>query len=496
MPQSPTHPDELNIEFVTHACLKMSGRFGTLVCDPWILNEPIANFVCWKFPAATIPPEQVIEGCDTVYITHCHEDHFHVPSLDRFPRDMRFLLPEYDTHPGLRAQTMERVLRSLGFYNIRKVRSWETVDLGAGARLTVVPSAASRYYEWENSGFVLEYAGSSILNMNDNISDPELCQAIHERFPNAFDIGFVQSCGTSMYPGCFRMSEEAMREEVRQRQISMADQRRMIDLIRPKAVAPIAGDFAWYEDQYFHNNWTSRATPEVFQDLVRRDYPDRDIEVMVFYPGDTWTPSGGLVRNHPGIDWDNYIDAIRVEAERFRPKVEAMTRWRDDVDLTRLQARSKDFTALVERWITRNDIDFSARFRHRIEGPNSEFDFVLRATPEDGFSISWDDDGPVDQTLYVPERIWAAVLEGKLLWTDLQWNGQAEQHVEFRYDLARMWYWIEYYGALNNKSVQAIIEPRLYPNLIPPIDPTRGVFPMEGEWAAASAKAAPTKKAS
>jgi len=90
----------------------------------------------------------------------------------------------------------------------------------------------------------------------------------------------------------------------------------------------------------------------------------------------------------------------------------------------------------------------------------------------------------VDQTLYVPERIWAAVLEGKLLWTELQWNGLAEQYVEFRNDIARMWYWIEYYVGLNNKSVQAIIEPRLYPHIDKPIDPSRGVFPMPGEWGA------------
>lgn len=485
MPQIPTIADELHIEFVTHACLKMSGRFGTLICDPWILNEPVSNFVVWKFPKAVIPPREVIADVDTVYITHCHEDHFHVPSLDLFPRDVRFILPEFDTHPGLRAQTMERVLRAMGFYNILKVRSWESVDLGAGAKLTVVPSAKSRYYEWENSGFVLEYAGARILNMNDNISDPELCHEIREHFPEAFDIGFVQSCGTSMYPGCFRMSEEAMREEVRQRQISMADQRRMIDLIQPKVVAPIAGDFAWYNDEYFHNNWASRATPEVFRDLVRRDYPDRDIEVMVFYPGDTWTPRQGFTRNHPEIDWDNYVDAIRADIDVLRPKLDALIRWRDDVDLSRLEARTRDFTGLVERWITRNDIDFACRFKHRIEGPNSEFEFVLRASPEDGFSIAWDDDGPVDQTLYVPERIWAAVLEGKLLWTELQWNGLAEQHVEFRNEMARMWYWIEYYVGLNNKSVQGIIEPRLYPNLNRPIDPSRGVFPMAGEWAPA-----------
>jgi hypothetical protein len=127
------------------------------------------------------------------------------------------------------------------------------------------------------------------------------------------------------------------------------------------------------------------------------------------------------------------------------------------------------------------DIDFSARFRHTIEGEGHHFSFVMKATPEAGFDIDWNDEAPVNQTLYVPARIWAAVLAGKLLWTDIQWNGKAEQHDEFRYDFARFWYWIEYHISLNQKQIQAVMEPGLYPDL-KPIDPSRGVFPQSGEW--------------
>lgn len=472
----------MHIEFITHACLKFSGKFGTLLCDPWLLNEPVANFVCWKFPAAVIPPEDVVRGVDFVFITHCHEDHFHLPSINYLPRDVQLILPEYDSHPGLRAQTMEITLRAMGFYNIRKLGSWESFDLGDGARLTVVPSAESRYYEWENSGFVLEYDGTRILNMNDNVSDEKLCRDISARFPGGFDIGFVQAAGCTMYPGCFVMSEDEMRAEVDQRQISMGPQRQMIELIAPRAIAPIAGDFAWYADEYFHNNWASRATPEIFGRLLENAYPDVDMDMLVFYPTDSWTRETGLVRNHPEINWANMLDLIAQEARRFRPKIDAIRAWVGDVERTDLEGRSRAFTALVECWITRDNIDFSARFRHCIEGPNSGFEFVLKASPEAGFAIDWNDDGAVDQTLYVPEGLWAAIVAGKLLWTEIQWNGKALQHVEFRPEMARFWYWLEYYIGLNNKQIQGIIEPRLYPHLAQPIDPTRGVFPMPDEW--------------
>ncbi|HCH65702.1 MAG TPA: hypothetical protein DFR83_23060 [Deltaproteobacteria bacterium] len=476
----PDRPRALHMQFVTHACMKFSGRFGTLLVDPWFLNEPIANYVCWKFPRAVIPPEEVVRDVDWVYITHCHEDHFHLPSIALFPRDQAFLLPEYDHHPGLRAQTRERTLRKMGFWNIRKLRSWETLDLGDGAQLTIVPAAQARYYEWENSGIVLEYAGTTIIDMNDNITDVALCEEIRERFPGGFDLGLIQAAGTSMYPGCFRMSLEEKRSETAKRHVAMADQRRMVELIGPRAIAPIAGDFAWFAPRYFHNNWASRGTPLLFQRLLE-DYPDKEMDLFVFHPSDEWTLEGGFVQNHPTVDWQDYLPIIERQASLFESKVAQLESWLDTVETTALESRSRAFTDRVQKMVTRELIDFAARFRQVVEGPDAGFSFVLKADPERGFSIDWDDDGDVDQTLYVPQREWAAVLDAKMLWTDIQWNGEANQHVEYRYDIARFWYWIEYYIAINTKQPQVLMEPALYPQA-DALDLTKGLTPMEGEW--------------
>ncbi len=479
--RNPERPRELHFQFVTHACMKFSGRFGTLLVDPWFLNQPIANYVCWKFPRAVIPPEEVVAGVDWVYITHCHEDHFHLPSIAHFPKDQAFLLPEYDHHPGLRAQTMERTLRKMGFHNIRKLRSWESLELGDGARLTVVPAADSRYYEWENSGIVIEYAGTRIIDMNDNITDEHLCAQICARFPEGFDLGLIQAAGTSMFPGCFRMSEADKRAVVAERHVAMNDQRRMIELIQPRAIAPVAGDFAWFAPQYAHNNWASRGTPLLFRSLLSSDYADMDMPLLMFHPSDTWTRERGFEQHHPTIDWANFLPLVDREVARFWPKVRALEAWLDEVDLDNLLARSIAHTERVQALITREHIDFTARFRHVIEGPDAGFSFVLKADPDSGFEIDWTDDEPVDQTLYVPQREWAAVLEGRMLWTDIQWNGEADQHVEFRYDIARFWYWLEYYVAINTKQPQVILEPDLYPGA-PTLDLSKGVFALEGEW--------------
>ena len=91
---------------VSHACIRIDGDFGALLCDPWIINEPVYNFTTWKFPDVALSPDEVLDGITHIFISHAHEDHFHVPSLDLISRDVTVLLPEYSWHPGLRAQTI------------------------------------------------------------------------------------------------------------------------------------------------------------------------------------------------------------------------------------------------------------------------------------------------------------------------------------------------------------------------------------------------------
>lgn len=465
----------LEITFLTHACLKIKGNFGTFICDPWILNEPVYNFSTWKFPPVRNSPEDIVSDVDYLLITHSHEDHFHVPSLDYFKRDVQIILPEYSDHPSLRAHTVERCLRALGFRNIRKIKPWERFFLGGNTPLTMIPAARSREHDWENCGFVIEHPDCTMINMNDNLNDRALCTEIVARFPK-IDIAFVQTAGVTMYPGCFRMSEKEMRTEADKRTHSFADQKRLINWLQPKRVAPFAGDFCWLSDRYFHNNWANRASPLIFREMLQKDYPNRDIELLLFHPSDTWTMEGGLKKNHPEVDWENYLDEIKKVKERFQPKINEIDSWIEKSDRSNLYERSRAYTENVFRNITRDYIFFAARFRICIEGENSNFSFVTKVDYKSGFSIDWSDTGPVDQTLYVREAIWASILDGKLMWNIIQWTAQAEQHVPYREDMGRFWFWMEYHIDLNNKVPQVIIEPVLHPEISERVRPQYGVF--------------------
>lgn len=464
----------LNLTFFTHACLRYAGDFGSLVCDPWILNEPIYNFTTWKFPAAVVPPEEITKDVRFLLVTHSHEDHMHVPSLDCFPRDVVVLLPEYVSHPSLRAQTVERTMRALGFAHVRKLRPWDRFSLSEYSSITMLPSAVSRDHDWENAGFVVETPESVVLNLNDNLTDLDLCQKIRARFPD-LDLALVQTAGVTMYPGCFLLTPEEMKREAEKRVHSFAEQRRVIEWLQPARVAPIAGDFCWLDRKYFHNNWTNRSTPKLFEEMVAKEYPGKT-EVISFLPGDTWSLSAGHVRHHPPVDWENYLDEIAALQLRFSGKVERLSRWIEGSSRHALRERTWERAAITERHLTRDFLFADARFRISIEGPHADFSFVLSADRREGFRLVWDDDGPVDQTLHVEEAVWAAVLEGKLMWNIVQWSARAEQHVPYRPDIGRFWFWLEYHVDLNNKVPQAILEPLVYGTGVPLVRPRYGVF--------------------
>lgn len=469
------------ITYVSHASLLIEGAFGGLITDPWILNEPVYAFTTWKFPAATMPPQSLMPRVKYLYLSHPHEDHFHIPSLDLFPRDVEILIAEYTERPGLRAQLMENTLRQMGFSRIHKLKPFETFDLGAGAQFTMIPAGKLKWWDWENSGFVLQTPDLSMLNMNDCPADAELYAQVKERF-GRFDIAWVQYSGVSMFPGCYRMPVSEMKAAAAQRKVGWVQQRLMLEHLEMDTIAPFAGDFAWLDSRMQHCNWSNRSTPHLFRDFVKQDYGHKNIDVAVMYPSDVWSKQTGLVRHHPEIDWDDYLAAIERLQTQLKPKVEALGQWIDSGSMAGLAARTDAFLAHYRKWIHHADINFNVRVRVVIEGADEPIDFVMDASPEHGFHFLQQDESVVDQTLYIRAPLWAAVLDGKVLLNNIQWASQNEQHVEFRLEIAHFWFWFETYIDLNNRNPQALIDPALHPEIQPRLRPQHGVFALEDEW--------------
>jgi len=463
------------LTMVTHACIKVEGDFGALLCDPWLINEPVYNFTTWKFPDVRMSPEEVLDGVTHVFISHGHEDHFHVPSLDLIPRDVTLLLPEYSWHPGLRAQTIEMTMRRLGFYNIRKIMPWESVDLGGDLKLTFLPAAESKPQDWENCALAIDHPTASILNINDCPTDDMFYRRLNERFDH-FDIALVQYAGVSSFPGRFKFAEEEMREMVRNKRANFDEQDRAVKNLNVDYIVPFAGDFCWLDDTMLHCNWACRATPVLFEDWCQQHYAERDFEIAYMYPSDKWTRDGGFTHNHPEIAWDNYLEEIDALKKRKQDKINALKKWFAESDRQDLHQRTALYLEKMNRFTCREFINFTASIRFTISGDDAGFSFILTADPEGGFHAGFDDQRSTDHTCHLTQEQWASVLAGKIMFNNLHWTGVIDQLSEFRPDMALFWWWLEYYADLTNRGPQVILQPQQFSDGIGRTEPQLGVF--------------------
>jgi L-ascorbate metabolism protein UlaG (beta-lactamase superfamily) len=439
----------IGITFLGHASLLFSGAAGSLVCDPWFSTVPIYGNSAIKYPVVPTELEDSFRRATHVYISHHHEDHFHVPSLDRLSRDATVFFPafEYVSHP--RGRSMERTLRAMGFTRLRPLTSFEPVDvdLGEPVKITLVPSAASRWHDWENSGIIVETADWNAINLNDNIADPELLAQVRQRCAR-FDVAFVPGSPSTEYPGAF---DYTVREKVslgRKKRDEIGQAKLIIGALDPTYLVPIASDIGWHRPQDQFRNYSDKPTPTSFQKrLVRHGLVDQDRFVMLA-PGDKIDPTSGRVATMAGpIKYAGFRRRLREIGSAYAPLIEAHDCYDGEgvFDPAAYDALIRDLNAYVPPFprqvepvridllITGAEDRALRRMGVCLESPT----VTIRNLPIE--------DQACDQEIVVPEGMWAETFGGKLLRRDLFGLCLNRQLKPFRPEVAALRYFITYY---------------------------------------------------
>jgi L-ascorbate metabolism protein UlaG (beta-lactamase superfamily) len=116
---------ETRVVYIGHAGAVIEGDSGRVVTDP-ILRGNIGPLVRWG-PRIR---EEWVEDSDAILISHLHHDHLDQPSLRKFPRDTRVIVPLGG----------EGLLRRIGFERVVAVRVGDRIDV-ADMEVEVVPAA-------------------------------------------------------------------------------------------------------------------------------------------------------------------------------------------------------------------------------------------------------------------------------------------------------------------------------------------------------------------
>ena len=145
----------MQFSILSHAGLKVTSNGKELICDPWLLGSCYWRS-WWNYPPV---PEELVKSLrpDFIYITHLHWDHFHGPSLKKFPRETRIFVPLFLN------DRMKRDLVDMGFPNV--------TEIAHGQRIQLSPELSIQSYHigpvFGDSALVIEAEGVVILNAND-----------------------------------------------------------------------------------------------------------------------------------------------------------------------------------------------------------------------------------------------------------------------------------------------------------------------------------------
>lgn len=263
-------------QILSHAGLLVKGGGKSLIFDPWLVGSCYWRS-WWNYPPV---PRPLIDSLrpDFIYLTHIHWDHFHGPSLRKFPRETPILIPKL---PSLR---MRKDLLEMGFPNVTEVGHGRTVELAPGLRIT-----SYQFYPFNDSAAVVECGDTTLFNANDAKFMGAPLEQILSRHPR---IDFVFR---SHSPANERMCFDFMDAPMRPKHEAGRHLRDFDDFARKvgaRYAIPFASNHCYLHRETFHLNHTVITPVQV--EIYCRSRERANAEVKAMVAGDTWSSETGF----------------------------------------------------------------------------------------------------------------------------------------------------------------------------------------------------------
>ena len=125
-----------------------------IVIDPWIEGDLVFPLGEWFFKGTLEEPIPTPKNISIILITQGLPDHCHIPSLNKFPKEVKIICPE----------SAYKSIKSLGFKNINVINPSQQIELdGLKIEATAgapVPKVENGYIvESQNGSFYIEPHG-------------------------------------------------------------------------------------------------------------------------------------------------------------------------------------------------------------------------------------------------------------------------------------------------------------------------------------------------
>lgn len=266
----------MRFKILSHAGMLVEAGGIKLVSDPWILGSSYWRS-WWNYPTpAPCPFEEVSH----IYLTHLHWDHFHGPSLRKFPRSTTILVPEAPT-----TRLMEDIV-DFGFQKVVELPHGKTVSLASNFRVTSYQFGLATI----DSILIVDDGNTTLANLNDcKIAGLPLRQVL-KRHPH-IDFMFRSHSSASPYPFCIE-AEDKSDLRYRTNKDYVADFVITAQLLKPRYAVPFASNHCFLHKETWELNETIVNPFD-----VKRFYDQHKIdgtECVVMVAGDSWHDKDGF----------------------------------------------------------------------------------------------------------------------------------------------------------------------------------------------------------
>jgi UDP-MurNAc hydroxylase len=321
-----------------HAALLVEHGGVSVLMDPWLVGSCYWRS-WWNFPEVDPAVLDTIRP-DFIYLTHLHWDHYHGPSLRRFARETRCLVPKVHT------RRMVEDLHDIGFPNVTEMPHGTSLDLGGGLQLS-----SYQFGVGTDSAVMLTDGTTTLFNANDCKLFGSSLRQIIRRFPR-IDFVFRSYSSASAIPYCIEDYETRF-PDFRTVENYAEEFARFSIHVGARYAVPFASNHCFLHKDTVTFNSTSTSPHKVTDCLnsmaIEAGVPTR---AVVMAPGSSWNDRTGF--DIRPFDYDRDRDGYIAElSEKYAPKLEETYRRE-----ARVKANFKAFekyvsaaVAAIPRWL-------------------------------------------------------------------------------------------------------------------------------------------------
>jgi UDP-MurNAc hydroxylase len=219
--------------------------------DPW-MDEGIYHGSWHHFPPLEVRLEE-IGKLDYVYISHIHEDHCSLKTLQKINLDAEIII--MDRKPNYVLNFLKQ--NQLNFKTIHLVPEKKRTQIAPGLvveMLTADPNHELSYLI--DSILILEWEGKVIFNPNDTPLYPEAIEYVGKNYPK-IELALLPYSGGSGYPSCyFNLSgEQKAVEALRIRNQRTSGFYDAVEILKPKYAMPFADQYVIVGNRAAYNQY-------------------------------------------------------------------------------------------------------------------------------------------------------------------------------------------------------------------------------------------------